>query len=325
MNEKGLGKRLQVARQAAGLTQQALCQKANLSYSTLTKIERGAIKSPSIFTVQCIAAALGVSLDELIGIPDKAPDQPRQRQRSKSGVSFVYFDVNGCLVRVSNRALTQLAHDSGQPADIVESAFWHNNDQVCRGKITMDEFNAELAKTLHLPHLNWIDYYLEAAEPIPEMHELVNWAAEHYGVGLLTNIMPGVVDRMRALGLLPDVPYDAIIDSSVVHSLKPDAKIYELAAAQTSQAPNEILLVDDTRSNLMAAEKSGWRVLWFDDYQAEDSTERIRQVLEPAITVATTETHIAASEPLQEAAEPALPAAAEFHQASPMTASPRAW
>ena len=45
MNEKGLGHRLQQARQAAGLTQQALCQKAGLSYSTLTKIERGAIKS----------------------------------------------------------------------------------------------------------------------------------------------------------------------------------------------------------------------------------------------------------------------------------------
>src|SRR5690554_1245969 len=55
MDEKGLGKRLQLARQSAGLTQQALCHKAELSYSTLTKIERGAIKAPSIFTIQNIA------------------------------------------------------------------------------------------------------------------------------------------------------------------------------------------------------------------------------------------------------------------------------
>jgi transcriptional regulator with XRE-family HTH domain len=46
LDEKGLGKRLQAARQKAGLTQQTLCQKAGLSYSTLAKIERGAIKSP---------------------------------------------------------------------------------------------------------------------------------------------------------------------------------------------------------------------------------------------------------------------------------------
>ena len=66
MDEKGLGQKLQEARQKAGLTQQQLCHQANLSFSTLTKIERGAIKSPSIFTVQSIAGALGVGLDELV-------------------------------------------------------------------------------------------------------------------------------------------------------------------------------------------------------------------------------------------------------------------
>ena len=62
-----MGKRLQSVRQQAGLTQQALCEKANLSYSTLAKIERGAIKSPSIFTIESIAEALNTTLDYLIG------------------------------------------------------------------------------------------------------------------------------------------------------------------------------------------------------------------------------------------------------------------
>src|SRR5580698_7200796 len=95
MDERGLGKRLQTARQTAGLTQQQLCQRANLSFSTLTKIERGAIKAPSIFTVQAIAGALGTRLDELVGA---SPALPRQLSKTKSGVSFVYFDVNGCLI-----------------------------------------------------------------------------------------------------------------------------------------------------------------------------------------------------------------------------------
>jgi HAD superfamily hydrolase (TIGR01509 family) len=195
--------------------------------------------------------------------------------------------------------------------------------------MTMEEFNAELATALHLSSVDWLKYYIEAAEPIPEMHELVNWAAEHYGVGLLTNIMPGVVDRMRELGLLPDVPYDVIVDSSVVHSIKPEAKIYQIAAEKSKQAASEILLVDDTRSNLMAAEKSGWRVLWFDDYQAEESTERIREVLEPVNSAASP---TVAAEPVvpavvapEEPATPVLPAASGFHQTSPMPALPRAW
>jgi transcriptional regulator with XRE-family HTH domain len=68
MDEVGLGKQLQLSRQKAGLTQQALCQQAKISYSTLAKFERGAIKSPSIFTIESIAEVLGVTLDELLGV-----------------------------------------------------------------------------------------------------------------------------------------------------------------------------------------------------------------------------------------------------------------
>src|SRR5579884_3192934 len=96
MDEKGLGQTLQKARQAAGLTQQQLCHQANLSFSTLTKIERGAIKSPSIFTIQAIADALGLGLDELLG--NGPAGKGRQLQTTRSGVKFIYFDVNGCLV-----------------------------------------------------------------------------------------------------------------------------------------------------------------------------------------------------------------------------------
>ena len=66
MDEHGLGKLVQEARQNAGLTQPQLCQKANISFSTLTKIERGAIKTPSVFTVHAIANALNLSIDALL-------------------------------------------------------------------------------------------------------------------------------------------------------------------------------------------------------------------------------------------------------------------
>src|SRR5438105_7997345 len=98
VDEKGLGKRLQLARQNAGLTQQELCHQAGLSYSTLAKIERGAIKSPSIFTIAGIADVLHTSLDTLVGFDATAGPVVTKKQ-SKTGVRFVYFDVNGCLVR----------------------------------------------------------------------------------------------------------------------------------------------------------------------------------------------------------------------------------
>src|SRR5579884_2008235 len=107
MDEKGLGRRIQDARRAAGLTQQILCQRASLSYSTLAKIERGAIKSPSVFTIQSIAEVLGTSLDNLLGVQSMITSN-KPKNHSKSGVSFVYFDVNGCLVSFFHRAFTKL-------------------------------------------------------------------------------------------------------------------------------------------------------------------------------------------------------------------------
>jgi len=282
MDEKGLGRRVQAVRTKNGLTQQALCQKAGLSYSTLTKIERGAIKSPSIFTIQSIASALGITLDELIGNVAPARAKARPKLRSKSGIRFVYFDINGCLVRFFHRAFTRLAEISGAPADVIETTFWHYNDDVCRGIMTMAEFNEAFAKAIGVDQLDWQAYYLEAIEPIPDMQDLVRWASERYYVGLLTNIMPGLVKAMLAQGLLPDVPYDAIVDSSEVKAIKPEVKMYDIATKQAGCPAADILLVDDARSNLMAAEKHGWHVLWFDDYRPEESIARIKDALEPA-------------------------------------------
>lgn len=280
MDEVGLGHQLQTARKAAGLTQQDLCQRANISYSTLAKIERGAIKSPSIFTIQNIAAALGVSLNELMGVLAPSP-LVAAKTRSKSGVRFVYFDVNGCLVRFFHRAFSQLSEDTGASPDLVESTFWHYNDAVCRGDMTLEEFNQELAKKLGVSKLDWSEYYLEAIDPVEEMQELLTWAAGHYHVGLLSNIMPGLLDTMLAHNILPAITYSQIIDSSVVYAIKPEEKIYQIASERSGVAPEEIMLVDDSRTNLMAAEHMGWHVLWFDDYRPSESVARIRQALEP--------------------------------------------
>jgi FMN phosphatase YigB (HAD superfamily)/DNA-binding XRE family transcriptional regulator len=282
MDEKGLGQRLQLARKSAGLTQQELCHKASLSYSTLAKIERGAIKSPSIFTIQNIAAALGVGLDDLIGNGAIPTAKPEAKMVAQNGVRFVYFDINGCLVRFFHAAFTQLAADTGTRADEVENTFWHYNDVVCRGDMTMDDFNTAFAEKLGVPKLNWIEYYLAAVEPIKDMHELVKWAAERYHVGLVTNIMPGFITAMQARQLLPDVTFDSIIDSSQVGAIKPERAIYEAASQKAGVEPREIMLIDDDRANLMAAERLGWHVLWFDDYRSAESVKRIHEALVPA-------------------------------------------
>ena len=277
MDEKGLGKRLQEMRRNAGLTQQQLCQAANLSFSTLTKIERGAIKSPSIFTIASIAAALDLGLDELLG---NRKHQAQKDKETRSGVRFIYFDVNGCMVRFYHRAFAQIARDHSVPPDLVEMAFLHYNSDACRGVLSLHDFNRVIAKRLGIPSLDWSSYYLSSVEAMPGMSEIVRWASRHYGVGLLTNIMPGLLKELMRKKVIPDINYDSVIDSSEIGLIKPDPAIFELAQSRSGLAPEKLLLIDDTRENVAQAETMGWHVLWFDYAQPEESVSQVRTALD---------------------------------------------
>lgn len=280
VDEKALGQRLARARRQAGLTQQELCQKAGLSYSTLAKIERGAIRSPSVFTVASIAAATSASIETLLDI--KKPGSPAlpDKKTSKSGVRFVYFDIGGVLIRFYHRAFTEVADEAGVAVDVVETLFWRHNDAACRGQMSMEELNTVLAKELGIEGFDWQDYFLKAVEPMPGIDELVTWASEHYEVGLLSNIMPGFLDSLKSRKFIPNVDYTAVVDSSKVGAVKPEQMIYTTAQKMSGAQAKEILLIDDSRTNLTAADRLGWRVLWFDGYHPEESIQKARESLE---------------------------------------------
>lgn len=277
--QKELARAIADARRAAGFTQQQLCTVANLSYSTLAKIERGAIKTPSVFTVATIAAATGTSVEQLTGISGQNTPA-KDYKTSISGVKFVYFDINGVLVRFFQRAFAKIAEDTGARPDVIESTFWHYNDALCKGKLNIDDFNKIIAKKLHLNNFDWAKYYLSSVDPITEMFDCLDWVSQHYKIGLMSNIIDGFIAQMIKRKLLPDLPYDAIIDSSVEGYIKPEENIYKIAVSKAGVLPKEILLIDDDRPNLMAAEHLGWRVLWFDDYQPSKSVDKIKKALE---------------------------------------------
>lgn len=66
MENSQLGQKIKKFRQKLGLSQDDFARKANVPYTTLTKIETGVIKKPSVFVVNKIAKALGVSIEDLL-------------------------------------------------------------------------------------------------------------------------------------------------------------------------------------------------------------------------------------------------------------------
>lgn len=61
-----IGKNIKTLRQRKKLSQEKLARLTGISLNTLTKIESGFTKSPSIQTIHKISKCLGISLDNLV-------------------------------------------------------------------------------------------------------------------------------------------------------------------------------------------------------------------------------------------------------------------
>lgn len=64
--DDNLGQKIQKLRKEKGLSQDELARKADIPYTTLTKIEIGVIKKPSVFAVAKIAEALDLDINDLL-------------------------------------------------------------------------------------------------------------------------------------------------------------------------------------------------------------------------------------------------------------------
>ncbi len=65
-DENQIGQNIKKQRQIKGLSQDRLSKLANLSYNSIIKIENSKVSNPTIVTLQKIARALDVRIDELV-------------------------------------------------------------------------------------------------------------------------------------------------------------------------------------------------------------------------------------------------------------------
>ncbi len=265
---------LKRCRKTAGLTQKQLAKASGVSYSTLTKLEQGAISSPSITAITNVATALGCGAEDLLETPDFTitpnPD-----------IEFVYFDVGGVLVHwlPSLQAFAERIH---RPENAVKAIFHEFNDVGCRGNMSLHELQLLILLRLNVPlkgearkgalqHTTWID----DMQSITPAHNFIRAMTKHHKVGLLTNVFkeyyPGFFDR----GLVPNLSYKAVVRSYEVGYVKPEREIYEIATQAAQTDPEKIFFIDDSRVNVNAAREYGWHAEWFDEYAPQASIQRI--------------------------------------------------
>lgn len=67
-----IGRRIQILRQEHGMSISELAEKAQVAKSYLSNIERGIQKNPSIQTLEKVAEALRVTVDDILHVPTQS-------------------------------------------------------------------------------------------------------------------------------------------------------------------------------------------------------------------------------------------------------------
>ena len=144
-----------------------------------------------------------------------------------------------------------------QRGDITEREYWQRR---------ADEFAALTGREASFRGL--MDVLFAGAEDElvrPEARDAVALAKRAgLSVAVLTNDMRAFhgdewVARMSILGEM-----DVVVDGSVEHVLKPDPRIYRLAAERLGVDAEDCLFVDDQPGNVDGARAVGMPALWFD-------------------------------------------------------------
>jgi FMN phosphatase YigB (HAD superfamily) len=200
-------------------------------------------------------------------------------------VSFVYFDVGGVVMRDFSKTpkWQQLKRDLGIPVardDEFEAFFQAYEPQVCCGldlESLVPLMNAQFG--LHLPEkYSFLNDFVNRFESNPAIVPVITKIHRRCRVGLLTNLYPGMLEAEEKQGLLPEIAWEVVIDSSVVGCQKPERKIYEIAQSKAGVPKDQILFVDNAPVNIQAAKDFGWQTFLYDPTNVNQASTQLLHV-----------------------------------------------
>jgi len=129
------------------------------------------------------------------------------------------------------------------------------------------------------PYPDHADFWTDHFEPIPETHTLARELSEKYRLGILSNAEPGMLQHCRKKGLIPQLLWEPVIDSSEHKTIKPEARIYEIAEKLSGVPAEELFFIDDVAAHIDAVKKRGWQGMVFDWNYPKKSVEKLEKLL----------------------------------------------
>ncbi len=118
-----LGDRLRQLRAARGWSQRELARRAGLSQPVVSGIESGIAKAPQALTLTKLAQALGVRIDELLGLPLVDPGKVARERLARA--QWRYLDTQAPdLPDRAREQMRRLVRDDALSMSDADLAFW---------------------------------------------------------------------------------------------------------------------------------------------------------------------------------------------------------
>jgi len=155
-----------------------------------------------------------------------------------------------------------IASELGVPAEEIRKYFdGVRNFNMDIGEESEQDFYMRMIKELGLPKDDkkiFDDYLFDLFEVNRELIDFIAWSKPKIKPALCSNfsasLRPLIRDKYKIENL-----FDAIVVSSEVKMLKPQAEIYQLTLQQLGVMPQEALFIDDQEKNIEGAEAVGLR------------------------------------------------------------------
>jgi 2-haloacid dehalogenase len=188
-------------------------------------------------------------------------------------IEAVVFDVGRVLVQWDMRILFAKLIDDPDRLDWFVSEVvteeWHSQHDAGRDLGEMvAERKARFPGNDHLIDAYATRFLETIPGNVPGSHEIVReLAGRDIPLYAITNFASSFWREYRAVEPLFDLFGDIVV-SGDEKIAKPDARIFEIAAARFGRDPAAMLFIDDSLANVTAARELGWHVHHFSDATA---------------------------------------------------------
>lgn len=202
-------------------------------------------------------------------------------------ISFVYFDVGGVLINdfSDNDGWQQLRNELGVSAEqnAKFEAFWDTYStelNTIRSVETLrpaieHEFGVRLPAEYSL-----LDGFVKRFSANPLVWPIIETVRQRVPIGLLTNMYPNMLDAIWQRGILPDVQWATIMDSSVELLEKPNPELLIRAEKRAGAGHPTILFIDNSPVNIEAAATFGWQTFLYDSSNHQVSCKDLNNFLQ---------------------------------------------